>query len=83
MKKKGQETTPSAWLEEQARRINEEQPIIDTKYYVVEIIPSKRYSDEYENGWTKQDAIVVGGYFGLLKESEETIARLLDYIKEN
>ena len=55
-------------MREQVERINKENPIIQSRWYVVEVTPSKRYS--YDNGhggaeydWTDEKVRRVSPYF--------------------
>jgi hypothetical protein len=49
----------------------ERNPIIDTRYYVSEITPAYRWSDEYDDYWEHASSKVVSPFFTTEQEAEE------------
>lgn len=62
----------SDWLTEATERIERMQPIIKTKWYAVEVTPSKPYYDDYNYGpnYTEAKARVCSNYYGTKEEVE-------------
>lgn len=65
------------WLQAETERIDREQPILETRYYVVEVTPRRRESDEYDNYWTKRVVNRVSGY----ADSEEGLDPFFEKFK--
>lgn len=63
-------------LREQLTRYNEQNPIVETKYVVVEITPSRFIHSEYDDGdWTTQGIDIVSPMFDSPETAEEWMGR--------
>lgn len=72
--KETRKKSPGQWLRDCLDDIDERSPVIRSRYCVIEITPSKRYSDEYQDGWTDQKQRQVSDW----KNSEEELQPFLD-----
>lgn len=66
---------PTDWLKESMERIDRDHPIVDTRYYVVEIRPPYITDYAYDT-WSEKQVTVVSPYF---KTKEEA----LDWFSEH
>lgn len=72
--KEAEKSSPGDWLRQHLKDLDESQPVIRSRYCVIEVTPSKRYSDEYQDGWTQQKQKQVSDW----KDTKEELQSFLD-----
>jgi hypothetical protein len=61
-------------IKEQAQRIEEENPIIQTRYFVEEVTPSYRWHDGYDYEWIREQRCKVSPYFDSKREANKWLS---------
>ena len=62
-------------LREQAEEFNRVSPILETRYYVVEHTPARRYNDGYDYTWSSESNRKVSPYFKTKEDAQKWLDR--------
>lgn len=58
-------------LREQAEEFNRVSPVLETRYYVIEHTPARRYHDGYDYTWGRESNRKVSPFFKTFEEAQD------------